>query len=409
MRLIEAKTLQIKSFTDQDIPPYAILSHTWGGDEVTFDDWNHVRCTADSAGFAKIQAACRQTLKDNIEYVWADTVCIDKSSSAELSEAINSMYAWYRDAQVCYVYLSDVDAEDAFEKRQFHSSRWFTRGWTLQELLAPKEVIFYASDWTQIGTRRKLALDIACATRIPRRYLTGSSMAQMASISMKMSWISKRQTTRIEDMAYSMLGLFDINMSLLYGEGRKAFIRLQKEILKVSPDHTLFCWSWKPSVPANWVSLLAPAPDVFEHTGDFSTMADRSSRPYPYMMTNFGLSITLPIIQCWSFSFVVLSAAGIEDDKVTCIPVKLRPDFKFKGIYERTAFPPGPVLLEQKHCGLWRNHIVRSLPNLTPMGIGRPRGIQYGDFDGRLLDLLLWQERVLTRVKRRLTRLLINV
>ena len=123
-------------------------------------------------------------------------------------------------------------------------SRWFKRGWTLQELLAPSNVVFYTANWSIIGTRTQLKIPLSQITGVPADYLTGVKPIWVESIAKRMSWMAKRVTTRVEDMAYSMLGIFDIHMPLLYGEGPHAFLRLQEEILKTTDDHSIFCWDW---------------------------------------------------------------------------------------------------------------------------------------------------------------------
>ncbi|GES62249.1 HET and ankyrin domain protein [Aspergillus terreus] len=220
---------------NREVPKYAILSHTWGAEEITIDDMRNGRRT-DSGGYRKIQECCATAARNNYQYLWVDTCCIDKTSSAELSEAINSMYRWYEEADVCYAYLSDVPSVN------FTGSRWFTRGWTLQELIAPKEVIFFDKEWNVLGTRDSLQLEILERTNIPLGILDGSQSLETMSIAQRMSWASERQSTRIEDTAYCLMGIFGINMPLLYGEGDKAFIRLQEEIMNVSDDHTIFAW-----------------------------------------------------------------------------------------------------------------------------------------------------------------------
>jgi hypothetical protein len=177
-------------------------------------------------------------------------------------------------------------------------SRWFTRGWTLQELLAPSRVIFFASDWLRIGVRNsKFADEIADITGIDTQYLTKETPLASACIATKMYWLSQRVTTRIEDLAYCMLGLFDINMPLLYGEGSKAFIRLQEEIIKISNDHTIFCWTWTDAVPRDWTNMLAPSPEAFKNSRSFVQSRNITGNVSTYSMTNAGLSIRLPIIQ----------------------------------------------------------------------------------------------------------------
>ncbi|KXX74108.1 Vegetative incompatibility protein HET-E-1 [Madurella mycetomatis] len=227
------------------VPPYAILSHTWGDQEVTFQEIDMPE-REKKKGFAKILGCCRQAQMDLIEWVWIDTCCIDKSSSAELSEAINSMYAFYRNAEICYVFLEDVPGPDPnFPLDQFVAARWFTRGWCLQELIAPCNVEFYAADWAEIGTKLSLCNVIENITAIPESVLIGGELAQ-CSIAQKMSWASTRRTTRIEDEAYCLLGIFGVNMPMLYGEGRRAFYRLQEEIIKQTEDYTFLLWTLMP-------------------------------------------------------------------------------------------------------------------------------------------------------------------
>ncbi|KAJ9134149.1 Vegetative incompatibility protein HET-E-1 [Pleurostoma richardsiae] len=247
MRLLNVTTLLFEEFLGEvgkDIPPYAILSHTWGSEEVSYRD----HCEQQNLtreGYTKILGRRRVAEVDGLQYIWVDTCCIDKSSSAELSEAINSMFQWYRHATVCYAYLSDVDSseEPATADSSFVRSRWFTRGWTLQELLAPADVVFLASDWAEIGSKKSLRSTVSRVTGISERVLEQGHWEHY-SAAQKMSWAAGRKTSRLEDEAYCLLGLFDINMPLLYGEGRKAFTRLQQEILRQSEDQSIFAWSY---------------------------------------------------------------------------------------------------------------------------------------------------------------------
>ncbi|KAH8901249.1 hypothetical protein GQ53DRAFT_775862 [Thozetella sp. PMI_491] len=284
MRLINVETLDLEEFYGEEVPKYAILSHTWEDGEVTFQDWKEPSISSKKPGFAKIRGACRQY-----------TNCIDKTSSAELTEAINSMFAWYQRAEICYNYLIDVppiDKKDRDRLVHFRKSRWFTRGWTLQELLAPQRSVFFSQDWAKFGSRSSSLLNpISSITGIDVRFLSGTSLMN-ASVSEKMSWLSRRVTTRVEDIAYCALGIFDINMPLLYGEGMKAFIRLQEEIIKVSNDHTLFCWTWTNSIPRDWVSMLAPSPEAFMFSESYLAR-ETTATPSSYSMTNAGLSIRL--------------------------------------------------------------------------------------------------------------------
>ncbi|KPM41453.1 hypothetical protein AK830_g5053 [Neonectria ditissima] len=242
MRLLHTRNLQLETFIGKKTPGYAILSHTWGDDEVLFQDIqpSSVGNWQERRGAPKVLGAAAQAALDGYNYIWIDTCCIDKSSSAELSEAINSMFAWYKRSRVCYAYLEDILIPDV---TLLGLSRWFTRGWTLQELIAPSDVRFFTSSWEFLGRRDQLAKSISDITRIDEHVLKSGQQTplEIYPIDQRMTWAAGRTTTRIEDVAYCLLGLFQVNMSLLYGEGRKAFIRLQEEILKqsTSKDHSI--------------------------------------------------------------------------------------------------------------------------------------------------------------------------
>ena len=218
MRLLHTSSISLYEFYGDTTPPYAILSHTWGEEEVSFQELARPESKR-LAGYQKIIRCCKLARWHGWKYVWIDTCCIDKTSSAELSEAINSMFRWYREARVCYAYLVDVAivTNDQSAMESFCGSRWFTRGWTLQELLAPEHMTFYDHDWTEIGTKQSLQSQILKATGINEEHINNHSNASAAQ---KMSWASRRKTTRVEDISYCLMGLFDVNMPLLYGEGR---------------------------------------------------------------------------------------------------------------------------------------------------------------------------------------------
>ncbi|KAM5546134.1 hypothetical protein V8D89_000260 [Ganoderma adspersum] len=208
--------------------------------------------------FPKIRNACAVARKNGYRYIWIDSCCIDKSSSSELSEAINSMYQWYGLADVCYAYLADVSPEESHhtEGSLFRKSRWFTRGWTLQELIAPDSVVFVSSDWTFIGSKQTLVNLIESITRINSKALLKLEPLDTFSVAQRLSWAANRETTRKEDSAYSLLGIFGINMATLYGEGNRAFQRLQEKIMRRIPDQSLFAWG-----ELHVHSLLPPDPD----------------------------------------------------------------------------------------------------------------------------------------------------
>ncbi|XXH03100.1 hypothetical protein Hte_009491 [Hypoxylon texense] len=265
MRLINTETLQLESFTNPEKGSYAILSHTWGPEEVPFQ--KDLTSAKWMQGFAKIEKTCELAKERNLLYAWVDTCCIDKSSSAELSEAINSMFKWYQEAAVCFAFLVDVSlkpvdherssngGDNAITIEQLGECRWIQRGWTLQELLAPKNVEFYDGNWEFMGSKDSQLLDaLSEATGIESVYLTGDEEIWSATVGTRMRWASKRETTRLEDTAYCLLGIFDINMPLVYGEGDKAFIRLQEEICKQSNDLYLFAWTEQPGNPLSYSS-----------------------------------------------------------------------------------------------------------------------------------------------------------
>ncbi|KAI0353269.1 hypothetical protein OH77DRAFT_1522729 [Trametes cingulata] len=244
----------------------------------------------------KIKGFCDIARRHGYRLVWMDSCCIDKTSSTELSEAINSMYEWYRLAHVCYVYLADVaDGDGAYS---IGRSRWVKRGWTLQELIAPRDVLFLTSSWSVLGSKVALVDILHSATGVDAAILTHSASLDSISVGRRLWWASRRETTRVEDEAYSLMGIFGIHMPTIYGEGRRAFTRLQQEILKTIPDQTLFVWgsrrllddSLRSCQPvertpepenAAWDrhGLLAGAPSAFARSADtFPISAEDFSR-----------------------------------------------------------------------------------------------------------------------------------
>lgn len=378
MRLIDTRTLELLEFFGNKIPKeYAILSHTWEDEEVTFQDWQDLRVAEKKRGFYKISMACKQAQLHDLHHLWADTACIDKKSSAELSEAINSMFSWYQGATICYVYLADVrpmpaewDTMTEPYVQHFCRSRWFTRGWTLQELLAPMALTFYSQDWSKIASRSTLAQVISETTQIDKGYLRDIEKIREANIAEKMSWLSRRVTTRVEDMAYCMLGIFNVNMPLLYGEGSKAFTRLQEEIIKTSNDHTIFCWTWTDRVPRDWCGLLAPFPETFKDATNFVSVEPLIANKLTFKMTNAGLSITLPVIQTWNYYLGLLNVRdgaypyGPGLESYACVPIE---DSRSSGgsrsgsalerrVMRRIKFPAAPVFAQSRWI-LCRPHL----------------------------------------------------
>lgn len=244
MRLLQrAQTNTVTTSTDlslteyfpPSIPPrYAILSHRWGHDEVTLEDFK-TGVAKTKAGYEKLEFCARQAAKHGIDHFWVDTCCIDRANNTELSEAINSMFRWYQNAVTCYVYLPDVSSTRG--KRRFNNevkwtsafqdSIWFTRGWTLQELIAPTIVEFFSKEGQKVGDKQSLEQEICRITKIPVDALRGQPLAEFG-IEERLAWAAGRETTRQEDKAYCLLGIFNVYMPLIYGEGRdNAMARLK--------------------------------------------------------------------------------------------------------------------------------------------------------------------------------------
>ncbi|KAL2150905.1 hypothetical protein VTH82DRAFT_6003 [Thermothelomyces myriococcoides] len=453
MRLLNASTYEVEEFYGSEIPQYAILSHTWGREEVTLpemeefakflrsrreqarqmaaqknqmvsqkagspdvmkmmlltsmllsfrgdrsrvggssalaaltgaydsneDDglgkhFGSILMSAPSsrhpceqkAGFSKIDYACRQAIKDGYRYVWVDTCCIDKRSSAELSEAINSMFDWYQKAAVCYAYLEDVHFDDYTEgyrtwKDLFHNSRWFTRGWTLQELLAPRRVVFYANGWRLLGTKTSLVKHVIKATGIDEVILIDPKLIHNASVAKRMAWAANRSTSRIEDQAYSLLGIFGVNMPIMYGEGSKAFLRLQEEIIKRSDDQSIFAWGalGHPSTrnqqhphltepdedeldlatTNGTTGVLATSPRDFAGMEQVVTASPPSNREVSdHAMTNKGLRITLDMTRPNSGDPMFSNTANTHLAILNCHPID-DPSVRIGLLLTETATP----------------------------------------------------------------------
>ena len=260
---------------------------TWSDDEVTLQ---HLAAAANNnsgslalnlqASLSKITKTCALALaRDRLDYAWVDTCCIDKTNSAELSEAINSMWAWYRGAYVCYVYLADLEPGSAADLAAegpggLAACRWFTRGWTLQELVAPREVVFFDREWNYRGGRAELAKLLERITGIPERLLKSGAALERFAVARRMSWAARRETTRGEDMAYCLMGLFDVNMPLLYGEGMvKAFARLQMAIVQSTGDWSIFAWVDDRVPCSQFAGMLAESPRQFATCGGIEMLS----------------------------------------------------------------------------------------------------------------------------------------
>ncbi|KIW10708.1 hypothetical protein PV08_11672 [Exophiala spinifera] len=272
MRLLkydDQGTLSLTEDLHDHIPPYAILSHTWAEDqdEVTFDDLKQDSFQS-KAGYAKIRFCGEQARKDGLDYFWVDTCCINKANNTEYSEAINSMFRWYRDATQCYVYLSDVpvhsvDGTKRMWEIDFRKSRWFCRGWTLQELLAPASVEFFSKEGALLGSKSTLEQQVHEITRIPIAALRATPLTQF-SVDERLGWAAERVTKKTEDQAYCLFGIFDVFMPLIYGEGANALVRLRKKIDKTRKSTSVESGNIHWMVPRSSNTLFTGREEILE-------------------------------------------------------------------------------------------------------------------------------------------------
>lgn len=338
IRLVRTDTLRLTSFMGLGIPKYAILSHAWDHDgEISFQEMMAISEDPDhlagkKSGYAKIAKACQEAKRNGIDYVWVDTCCIDKTSSSELSESINSMYKWYQKAEVCFALLADFNADSAAYETALPKCRWFTRGWCLQELIAPQDVEFFDVNWNHIGSKAGLTSLISKITRIDEGVLIDNSLITSTPVACRMSWAAERNTTREEDMAYCLLGIFDVNMPMLYGEGPKAFIRLQKEIIKTSNDLSIFAFlhgsTSHGSSSQPYCDLFATSPRDFMSCGNLVNIGTVVHWNDAFALTNKGLYFRRAKLQTDILH-------GSYSMLLNCMPS----EFKFSRMYLRKVGP----------------------------------------------------------------------
>ncbi|KAK2045412.1 HET domain-containing protein [Colletotrichum somersetense] len=368
MWLICTETMRLRAFIPPEVPPYAILSHTWGAGEVTFQDFADLDVARERPGYTKIEKACELARQNGLDWAWVDTCCIDKSSSAELSEAINSMFEWYRSSTICFAHLADLPV-DSPSLWMFESDsgiykrpcRWFQRGWTLQELIAPQKLEFFDCGWNSRGfkTDGPVLRQLSNMTGIrgkTARVLKNSDAITEISIAERMSWAAKRQTTRTEDMAYCMLGIFGVNMPLLYGEGSRAFMRLQEEILKNSTDMSLFCWTASRGNAQLYRGLLARHPSEFatwfdtELTSRKSISWAMSEQEKEFSSTNKGIRMdaTLATFYHQGENRICLRCTLFPDEFVVFIALRYHRDNIYVRELPDTIIPSRTTRYEQK-------------------------------------------------------------
>ncbi|KAK4445787.1 heterokaryon incompatibility protein-domain-containing protein [Podospora aff. communis PSN243] len=400
MRLLHAETKKLVEFHGDALPRYAILSHTWEVNELTHRDITGPGASKDLAANKKIHGCCRQALANRLEYVWIDTICIDKSSSAELSEAINTMFAWYQSASICYAYLSDVDSdyntpmtELGKTDSDLRRSKWFTRGWTLQELIAPKTVVFFNAQWQPIAHKRFSSVDaretrfhrlLEETTRVPFDVLRGKMKPSQASVASRMTWAAGRQTTRVEDRAYCLMGIFGVNMAMLYGEGERAFTRLQEEIIRTSDDESIFAWGLGRSVSDSRVRavplhspaaaplavrqtrLMAASPADFEGCENVRVLPSSQQLEHlrrhstHYSLTNKGLLVERPLLvlpRPFNTVLVPLNCCVSDNSsQIVALPLRGEPS---EGTQLQVDPSSRPVLVDSKFFESQTSHHTR--------------------------------------------------
>ncbi len=318
MWLLSTDRAELRRFNGPEDPNieggYAVLSHVWDTQEQSFEEVMRIQaeCALKKTGLTerlrgaplqstnprdyvseKIRQSCIVAEQCGYKWLWNDTCCIGKRSRSELSEAINSMYRYYSSAGVCIAYLAGVatvvhpslPSRDPLEPGTFpfRDSHWHKRGWTLQELIAPQTLIFYSKTWTSLGTKSDLVTLLVNATGIPAKVLNLAQDMRKFSAAQRLSWMGNRRTTRVEDRAYCLFGILGITMTTLYGEGDRAFVRLQEKVMKTSDDTSIFAWGpqmeWETLVGDSDVQstnddhdkshryLLSASHEVFQRSG----------------------------------------------------------------------------------------------------------------------------------------------
>ncbi|OAA41408.1 HET domain protein [Metarhizium rileyi] len=376
MRLLNTKTYDLYEQCDlpnggNTFPPYAALSHIWLPKtdnrvaEVTYKDMRHslqrLRIgKLKQSGWEKLKKYCDFAAANCFEWAWMDTCCIDKDDAAETSESINSMFRLYKDAEICYAYLADVHCS-SFDSgnisKQLMTSKWFTRGWTLQELLAPKKVVFLNKSWTLVGTRTSLQGKIEALTGIETEVLNSFEPENLeaASLATRLSWASQRRTTKPEDETYCLLGIFAVHMPLSYGEGRAgAFLRFQERLLAKYDDDSIFAWQHlttsQTAIPLTtsdskqtlWdtntcVSMLAPSVSYFKESCGIRyapsyASGQHSRKTSPFFMANGMLRFQRSSFVCVDGGVDILQLrCFVKDHPGLGIPISTQQNARFAG------------------------------------------------------------------------------
>ena len=357
---------KVLEFGDDEVTEYAILSHRWIEQEVDYKEIVKLAKMDEEErseirrrdGYLKILQSCEQAKKDGYKWLWVDTCCIDKRSSAELSEAINSMYRLYENSGICYAYLHDVPSSSfptARNNKKYPKSigwpQWFSRGWTLQEMIAPRDLRFFNKDWHPIGDKRSLAPILQDITGVPQDILKEGLSSNRPCVAQIMSWAANRTTTRVEDKAYSLMGLLDVNMPMLYGEGKKAFHRLQLEIIRTSNDHSIFAWGYN-GMKARTGSILADDPSFFWGCEKMELMGQDE---FIKSLRHDILEEELPSIEDDRFGTSLITNRGIQI--WLFLRRRVGSDLAFNALLPCRSRPSNPPVVI--HLALWESNCYR--------------------------------------------------
>lgn len=370
MRFLNTTSLKFHEVSDLELHKlkngYSILSHRWtfGDDEIAYVDVLSMNSDVKAKdGYAKFTGACALAKKLGFDLLWIDTCCINKTDAVEMGEAINSMYRWYSMAKVCIAYLQDVTFS-----AQIKESEWFNRGWTLQELIAPKTVRFYDRNWNHLGDKVSLSNVLVNRTGIPTDVLKNTRPPQAYSVAQRMSWAAKRTTKRLEDRAYSLMGLFDVTMPMIYGERERAFIRLQEQIISKSTDESIFVWDLDLLEDSTrdakhvYCGLLATSPACFARCGDVISIG----RSRGFRINQFGLSISLPAtLYALGTYQAPLNVTKAKTAGQCAILLAKLPD---GNSFARTSSPSGEsILMTESLAVKWMEFSVTLEPMETPL------------------------------------------
>ena len=438
MRLLDTRTGDFLWVSDPSVIQFAILSHVWSTQgEQSYQDLLRIQDdvrtertlnpelpldTILQRASAKIRDACAYALANGFDFLWLDSCCIDKTSSAELSEAINSMYAWYSLSTVCYAFLHDVDPDEdpCLPDSMFRKSVWHVRGWTLQELIAPRVVVFVSTTWSFLGSKAEMARVIEEVTGVNQGVLNHTIPLAAITVARRMSWAARRVTTRKEDEAYALMGIFGVNMPAIYGEGPLAFGRLQEEILKQVPDQTIFVWDTDHSsldgdeYDDSRNSLLAASPAAFAYSAEVRAIPREellrrlhtTNPPVWYMPTSRGLRTTFPLIPVGPSYCLAILACVDEHGRILALVLKKSPRgdvhavgtvgwnavrARYRSMLSSSTWGPQSVQGQEQYTRIVRllqypslgialaEVVVAYRPSLPPGGSGTPTSTMWSD------------------------------